>query len=127
MTMHLPRLGLHLPHNDRNTLRQELIQLRGQLADKDQRITELTTAFGDRDGIGSARGWFGRLREAWSQYRGLSQQLRPGATGGPTMQATAPTVSRLAAVADRQRPFLLGAAQRTRSDSFPNVVSGLSI
>ncbi|WP_433622762.1 hypothetical protein [Nocardia sp. CA-120079] len=52
------------------------------------------------------------LREAWGRYRGLSHQLRPGGAGGPAMQATDPTLLRLSREADRQRPYLLAAADR---------------
>ncbi|QBS43568.1 hypothetical protein [Nocardia sp. CS682] len=52
------------------------------------------------------------LRETWSQYRLLSQQLRPGSAGGPAMQAAAPRLLRLSREADRQRPYLLGADAR---------------
>ncbi|WP_433622763.1 hypothetical protein [Nocardia sp. CA-120079] len=45
MSLHLAHL--HLPYGGRNTLRQQLTQLRGQLADRDQRIAELTAALDD--------------------------------------------------------------------------------
>ncbi|MFC9438965.1 hypothetical protein [Nocardia sp. NPDC057030] len=52
------------------------------------------------------------LRESWSQYQRLTQQLRPGGPGGPAMQAAESRLLQLSKEADRQRPYLLGADQR---------------
>ncbi|MFC9438964.1 hypothetical protein [Nocardia sp. NPDC057030] len=47
MSMHLPHLNLHLPQRDSSALRREVMLLRGQLADKNQQLTQMAVALDD--------------------------------------------------------------------------------
>ncbi|QBS43567.1 hypothetical protein [Nocardia sp. CS682] len=98
MSIHLPHLGLRLPHSDSGVLRREVTQLRGQLADKDQQIRQLAVALDDaldREQLHSLSAPHERLTPAavidrYGQPRAHHDRTGVTGSGEPTQAGQAP-------------------------------------